>query len=187
MTTDKTSKRKISSGSDLPVSRKFYAGLLCRVDEILRAVAPDYLNEFYRQAKRLIDNYLSDNMHSIPDSEISPEVRIIFLTLKADIDRARQRSIRARQAAAARRSGSHDHTDTQTVLSVFADNEAIQPSDRASLKPAVPCQAPHLNDRMRRTGLKWKCARRSAGMRQSVRNGQSAIFGRKVVKFRGLV
>lgn len=134
MTTDKTSKRKTSSGADLPVSRKFYAGLLSRVDEILRAVAPDYLNEFSRQAKRLIDNYLSDNIHSIPDSEISPEVRIIFLTLKAEIDSARQRSIRARQAAAARRR-------TQTIATVLPADGARHRALATPTFPSVDHQA----------------------------------------------
>lgn len=84
---------------DLPVSRKFYEGLLSRVDEVIRAVFFDPSPEYFRLARRMINCYLNDNLHAIPERDIIPEVRLIFLTLKAEIDQARERSLRARLVA----------------------------------------------------------------------------------------
>lgn len=83
----------------MPVSRKFYEGLLGRVDEVIRAVFFDPSPEYFRLARRMIDCYLNDNLHAIPERDIIPEVRLIFLTLKAEIDQARERSLRARLVA----------------------------------------------------------------------------------------
>ncbi|MBD5333238.1 MAG: hypothetical protein HDR97_05830 [Bacteroides sp.] len=87
----------------LPVSRKFYQDLMARLEDIIRAVCPVTYDECLRAARRMVDYYLNDNLDALPKSAIIPEVNIIFLTLKAEIDSARLRSERARQAALSRR------------------------------------------------------------------------------------
>ncbi|MBD5271602.1 MAG: hypothetical protein HDS40_05045 [Bacteroides sp.] len=87
----------------LPVSRKFYQDLMARLEDIIKAVCPVTYDECLRAARRMVDYYLNDNLDALPKSAIIPEVNIIFLTLKAEIDSARLRSERARLAALSRR------------------------------------------------------------------------------------
>ncbi|MDE6377254.1 MAG: hypothetical protein K2K72_00750, partial [Duncaniella sp.] len=91
-----TAKTSTASLAQLPVSRKFYNALLVRVDGILSTIFANPSPEYSRLARRMIDSYLRDDLASIPENAIVSEVRIIFLTLKAEIDRAVERSARAR-------------------------------------------------------------------------------------------
>lgn len=99
----KTTPIRVTTSTSLPVSRKFYKELMCRVDNILKAIFNDAAPGYLESARRMIDSYLADNHDSKAHGDISPEVNIIFITLKAEIDRARERSLRARQAAQLRR------------------------------------------------------------------------------------
>ena len=112
MSGDQVSARKIPSRGetvkagggktpawDRPVSRKFYEGLMVRVGEVLTAVFSDPSPEYFRNVKRMIDYYLNDDLGALPESQILPEARLIFLSLKAEIDQARERSRRAREAS----------------------------------------------------------------------------------------
>ena len=47
----------------------------------------------------MIDYYLNDDLGAVPESQILPEARLIFLSLKAEIDQARERSRRAREVS----------------------------------------------------------------------------------------
>lgn len=160
-----TTKKSSGHAAVLPVSRKFYLGLMSRVNEILTAIFPDTASDYLRPAKRMIDNYLSDNLHSIPEQEIIPEVRIIFLTLKAEIDRARERSLRARRAARLRKiSPSKTHRAAASVQTNNTDATAAQyQTEKIELSPASTLRP--LAQRRRRTGLRWKPALTATGPR----------------------
>lgn len=96
--TTKSSSRRLPA-KELPVSRKYYKGLISRVDDVIRAVFMEPNSYLFESAYNMIDHYLTHN--TLEGFELPPvaELRVIFLTLKAEIDRARERSLRARERA----------------------------------------------------------------------------------------
>lgn len=154
MTTAKSRSEK--KRSDLPVSRKFYNDLMSRLDDILRAVFPLTADEYVRPARRMIDCYLNDNLESIPPSAIIPEVNIIFLTLKAEIDRARQRSARARHAALARKTARSGKSSVSKDIPVSEPELSAGDTESALLKTTQPDA--HGCSRRKSFNLKWKPA-----------------------------
>lgn len=140
----------------LSVSRKFYDNLLTRVDEIIKTVVHDPEPVYFRQIRRLIDNYLNDNLDSIPRSEIYSEIYIIFISLKAEIDRARLRSHKARLAAGKR---APRRADSKNRMNSEIREEALTDSPVQSVSPQtapVPVKSTPAIERKKRTGLKWK-------------------------------
>ena len=105
-----TAKKQSCSKSLLPVSRKFYNTLLSRVDEILLTIFQDSAAEYFTSAKRVIDDYLKGSLQTSGLDDVAPEIRIIFLTLKAEIDRASLRSRRTRKAARLRKAKCRKHS-----------------------------------------------------------------------------
>ena len=129
----KTTQPRVTPTSSLPVSRKFYNELLSRIDHILQALFNDAAAAYFESAKRMIDSYLADRLETIPHDDIIPEVHIIFVTLKAEIDRARQRSLRARTAARTRRAA---RTHTAVTHSPSPATESI-PEPAAPVAPSI--------------------------------------------------
>lgn len=166
MTTTKSSIKKKSY--DLPVSRKFYQDLMSRLDDILREVFGDSAADYLRPAKRMIDCYLNDNLEVIPQTDIIPEVNIIFLSLKAEINRARQRSLRARKIVRVRRANRAREaeisssetvsaprvTHSSTAVEATADTSTVTVDKGLSSEDIVT--ANHVRERPRHISLKWK-------------------------------
>ena len=142
----KTTHPRVTPTSSLPVSRKFYNELLSRIDHILQALFNDAAAAYFESAKRMIDSYLADRLEAIPHDDIIPEVHIIFVTLKAEIDRARQRSLRARTAARSRRVArthtavTHSPSPAATTSSILTtpSPESTAPSSTAPTTPTTP-------------------------------------------------
>lgn len=166
MTTTKSFLKKKSY--DLPVSRKFYQDLMSRLDDILREVFGDSAADHFRSAKRMIDCYLNNNLEVIPQTDIISEVNIIFLSLKAEINRARQRSLRARKIVRHRRA--NRAREAEISSSETASNPRVTPSSTAvgtvagtstvtvdkGLSSEDIVTANHVRERPRHISLKWK-------------------------------
>ena len=95
----KESRIKKSKGVN-GVSKKFYADLDNRVKGVMMVI--DGGNTPYIAVKMAIDNYIFKGVE--PERDALILVRIIFLLLKPEIDKAMMRSRKARERAVARRS-----------------------------------------------------------------------------------
>ncbi|MDE6378500.1 MAG: hypothetical protein K2K72_07135 [Duncaniella sp.] len=90
--------------NNLPVSRKFYESIRERVRSVVNEVVMCEDTDIIDQIMTYIDDYLK-----APGEDLDFQVRqyneceIIFLTLRGEIDRAIERSRRARTRAASRR------------------------------------------------------------------------------------
>ncbi len=106
------------------VSKKVYADLVSRVNNTLKATLrqPDIIPE----AIRAIDEYIADGTIPTPKDGI---ILIVFYMIKPEIDRAAERSRRARERAAIRREKLQAAKSTAMKYS-------------AGLTPSVPNPAP---------------------------------------------
>lgn len=84
--------RKHASEALCPVSRKFYTYISDRVRESMRLTGHE---EAIGEAMASIDRYLADG--SIPSEDADPAVRLTFALLRPEIDKAIERSNRARK------------------------------------------------------------------------------------------
>lgn len=84
--------KKHSSKTLRPVSRKFYTYISDRVRESMRLTGHE---EAIGEAMASIDRYLADG--SIPSEDADPAVRLTFALLRPEIDKAIERSNRARK------------------------------------------------------------------------------------------
>ncbi|MBD5252514.1 MAG: hypothetical protein HDS49_05745 [Bacteroides sp.] len=177
-----TAKKQSCSKPELPVSRKFYNTLLSRVDEILLTIFQDSSAEYFTSAKNVIDDYLEGGLQDSGLDDVAPEIRIIFLTLKAEIDRAILRSRRARKAARLRKAKCRKHSlmtsgaavrheasaettsepaETDTCERSYSDmpsSAPLTPGIPTSCDNSTPLRDQQLRDRSRHTRLRWKPA-----------------------------
>lgn len=169
------SKSSKSAADALPVSRKFYDTLMIRVDEIVTAVFGDHAEEFADEARCMIDRYLTGKYDATCEQEATPEIRIIFLTLKTEIDRARQRSLRAR-AAARRRAKvkkSNEATPTSTEVTSGPDEPQVATVSQDTA-PALPHRKQQAA-RSFRTALRWRAASPYVSNREGRRGQQRKL------------
>lgn len=89
--------------SDLPVSRKFYDEMCRRIKTVIDDMNLESFDMSYKEVIEHIDNYLM--FESVPaiNVHMSVEVNIIFYIMLPEIDKALERSRRAREAGARRR------------------------------------------------------------------------------------
>ncbi len=87
-----------------PVSRKFYESLVLRVDEIARTFPMKNADDFKAHTMQFIDCYLAGGD---PDKDCEAQFhnfsRIVFISLKDELDRAKRRSKLARKRSLARK------------------------------------------------------------------------------------
>ncbi|MDE6378764.1 MAG: hypothetical protein K2K72_08480 [Duncaniella sp.] len=98
-----------SKGSAQAVSRKYYEDLKSRVEEIAAAVCPRDPHRLADEVMEYVGRFLCDPSAGFdPDPSFSRESDIVFMTLRADIERAVERSRQAKARAAARRRAKED-------------------------------------------------------------------------------
>lgn len=85
--------------STLGVSRKFYTEICDRINNAVKAVGGN--DEDVEMAITVIRSYLIDGIE--PDSRNDMKIKLIFSLLKSEIDKAAERSRKARLRAAAKR------------------------------------------------------------------------------------
>lgn len=95
--------KKHASNPLCPVSKKFYAYLSGRVRESLTLIGRE---DAVAEAMACIERYMADG--SLPPDDSCPAVVLTFSILRPEIDKAIQRSIRARSRSAKR----HPHAPT---------------------------------------------------------------------------
>ena len=118
--------------SAMPVSAKFYARICERVNSVVSTLMVPNADRRRDKVLRLIHDYLTDPGASAALlAEYKDNVcTVIFLTLRAELDAAIERSRRARARAAGRRA--LEQTEEKTDAAPLADNSSL--SDR----PAEP-------------------------------------------------
>lgn len=133
----------------LPVSKKFYARIRERVLSVLGAlgIAPGLTDDYCADVMRLVDRHLAGGMAAVsPGACRYGESLVIFLTLREEIDRAVERSRRAREAAARRRgdaqptqaSDVHDSATPQLASASVPSSPKPAKATPAIPKPQVP-------------------------------------------------
>ena len=132
---------KCAKAHSLPVSKKFYARIRERVLSVVGAlgVATDFTDDYCVDVMRLIDRYLAGAMATVtPETCRHDESRVIFLTLRDEIDMAVKRSRRARESAARRRG------DAQPSLAPDMNDSATpsQPEQAPASSDALPQSSP---------------------------------------------
>lgn len=135
--------KKHSSKTLRPVSRKFYTYISDRVRESMRLTGRE---EAAAEAMACIDRYMADG--SVPPDDADPAVRLTFALLRPEIDKAIERSSRARtRCHAAEKSpekSSVKTTDPAEPHSINADPTAdsnpgtATEDEEESAKPFVP-------------------------------------------------
>lgn len=135
--------KKHSSKTLRPVSRKFYTYISDRVRESMCLTGREDADD---EAMACIDRYLTDG--SVPSDDADPAIRLIFFLLRPEIDKAIERSSRARtRRRAAEKSpekSSVKTTDPAEPRNVNTDPTADSNSETAtedeeeSDKPFVP-------------------------------------------------
>ena len=94
---------------DKAVSRKYYEELTLRVEEIAAAVCPRDPHRLADEVMEYVGRFLCDPSAGFePDASFSRESDIVFMTLRADIERAVERSRQAKARAAVRRKAKMD-------------------------------------------------------------------------------
>ena len=114
----------------LPVSRKFYNGLISRVLEIANAMSIDDVDGFKCSVMRCVDCYLGGGNPEIDCSDLFYDpCRIVFIALKAELDRAIIRSREARKRALRRRrSDKVGEDESSTDPQHIAIDESVAPA-----------------------------------------------------------
>lgn len=146
----------------LPVSRKFYLSLSCRVSDIVKALSPEAPEDMQTRIMLFVDCYLNGGD---PDTDCQAQFhsrcRIVFLSLKAEIDRAIARSREARKRAK-RRQVAKQKPLAKTFSAVAAVKESSITLTHDHTKPANPNQC-----RRTRFGLKLAKVEKSRGKTRS--------------------
>ncbi len=110
------------SKNNLPVSKKVYADITLRISTTL-SFSPSSVDE----AIALVDAYLAGN----PEPHTTDNAAFIaFSMIKAELDRAMSRSMRARQRAAKRKNGRKPETVKTEKEMVVKDVTDIAGSDK---------------------------------------------------------
>lgn len=91
--------KKHASKTQLPVSKKFYTGITGRVSESLSLIGR---GDAVAETMACIDRYMADG--TVPPTGADPAVALTFALLRAEIDKAVERSRRARSRAAVKSS-----------------------------------------------------------------------------------
>lgn len=130
---------------DLPVSKKFYADILERIDSAL-----GHMCESKTEAVRVVDVYLREGVVESGDGV----AMIVFNMIRVELDRAMERSRRARERARARRE-SNRHVSKEQSDKHSADILAELSLEDASCSDEIYQPAPlHLSRRERRAAAK---------------------------------
>ena len=93
-----------------PVSQKFYTYVSGRVRESLMIIGQE---EAVTETMACIDRYMADG--SLPAADSCPAVLLTFSILRPEIDKAIQRSIRARSRSAKKTSACADNSTPQST------------------------------------------------------------------------
>lgn len=155
--------KKEARKSQLPVSKNFYTYVTGRVSESLRLIRrPDAVGE----TMALIDRYMTDG--TVPSADTDTAVLLTFSLLRAEIDKAIQRSCRARQRAA----DSKAATDRQfsELAAILAASSATADMDAAADEEEAVEAAPFV-PRNRRERRRYEQALRREARRQSRKKG----------------
>lgn len=129
----------------LPVSKKFYADILERIDSAL-----GHMCESKTEAVRVVDVYLREGVVESGDGV----AMIVFNMIRVELDRAMERSRRARERARARRE-SNRHVSKEQSDKHSADILAELSLEDASCGDEIYQPAPlHLSRRERRAAAK---------------------------------
>ncbi|MDE5904043.1 hypothetical protein [Duncaniella sp.] len=108
-----------------PVSKNFYSTITDRVRNSLRSVGREDAAE---ATMGCIDRYMADG--SLPPSDADAATILVFNLLRMEIDKALQRSRRARQRAAERvADAAEKHSEPAAVTAVSASTSAEQDVD----------------------------------------------------------
>lgn len=91
--------KKHASKTQLPVSKKFYTCITGRVSESLSLIGR---SDAVAETMACIDRYMADG--TVPPIGADPAVALTFALLRAEIDKAVERSRRARSRAAVKSS-----------------------------------------------------------------------------------
>ncbi|MDE6378621.1 MAG: hypothetical protein K2K72_07745, partial [Duncaniella sp.] len=115
-------KRDSKPLAELPVSRKYYKSLEAHLVEIVEAIRGYRDDEWIEFVMSMIDAYLRGSEQEFYVSgRASVECEVICLTLKAEIDRAVERSRRARERAARRRADKQSKLSERSESSELSD------------------------------------------------------------------
>ncbi|MCM1356209.1 MAG: hypothetical protein NC212_07375 [Staphylococcus sp.] len=137
MKTPSASKAKCPA--NLPVSRKFYLELDSRISAAAAAVGAD--DALTASAKTAVDIYLSEGI--APGGDADMFVRLVFSILRPEIDKAIDRSAKARQRAGKRKGLAKRSVATDVATAAIHE-------ESAATAPTVPAKPPLLNRRERR-------------------------------------
>lgn len=135
--------RKHASEALCPVSRKFYTYISDRVRESMSLTGRE---EAAAEAMACIDRYMADG--SVPPDDADPAVRLTFALLRPEIDKAIERSNRARKrrrtaGKSAEKSGTKAAYPTEPhsiIANPTADSNpgTATEDEEESAKPFVP-------------------------------------------------
>ena len=106
--------KKHASNLLCPVSKKFYAYLSGRVRESLTLIGRE---DAVAEAMACIDSYMADG--SLPPADSCPAVVLTFSILRPEIDKAIQRSIRARSRSAKKTAACADNSTVAVACPVI--------------------------------------------------------------------
>lgn len=170
--TSSVSKKNTRTRRD--VSDKVYNDLRNRIGTALTATGNEHL---YSKAMVMIDSYLTDR--TLPSANTDNLLQTIFLLLKPEIDRAIDRSARARQRAVKRTIDSRKHQATPSALS--PEHCTIPILDNIELydRDTAPEPAPLLNRRMRRLMEQERQRELRRKAKATVRNAHGHDCGRE--------
>lgn len=116
--------KKHASNPLCPVSKKFYGYISVRVRESLTLIGRE---DAVAEAMACIERYMADG--SLPPDDSCPAVVLTFSILRPEIDKAIQRSIRARSRSAKKTSACADNqslaasADAMTATTVHASGK----------------------------------------------------------------
>ena len=135
--------------SAMPVSAKFYARICERVNSVVSTLMPPNADRRRDKVLRLIHAYLTDPVASAALlAEYKDNVcNVIFLTLRAELDAAIERSRRARARAAGRRAIGQPEEKAEKKAEEKADSARHatperEPERDASRAPSAPSAQP---------------------------------------------
>lgn len=118
----------------MPVSAKFYSRISQRLLGIIAAIAPDDPS-IHDQVLYLMNRHFGIKCHLPGNSNPGLIAKIVFETLRAEIDAAVERSRRCREAAARRREAKKDTKSVAKNTDIATADKLTEASHKENLTP----------------------------------------------------
>lgn len=115
-------KRVEKPGVEIRVSSKFYLDLSSRISDAVESIGGDDAD--YERLFGVVDRYMADGR--VPGKDADMKVKLVFAILRPEIDKAIERSAKARERAKKRALGKRKQKGAKTLRPVTSNKTSVR-------------------------------------------------------------